>query len=88
MLTEFNALLGEKQIGMLIPARWGYHPYCEKKKIDFLQYDGLGLRPPRTADLAPCFVLCGFIKQKVYCNKPCSLEDLKHNNKQAAVRIA
>jgi hypothetical protein len=38
--------------------------------------------------LRPDIVPCGFINQRVYCDKPVSLEDLKHNTKYAAVGTA
>lgn len=44
--------------------------------------------PARSPDLAPCdFFLWGYLKSKVYCNRPATLEDLKHNIEAEIARI-
>jgi hypothetical protein len=49
---------------------------------------GRGLWPPRSPDFTPPdFFMWGFLKERVYSNKPRSLEELKHNTEQTVVNI-
>lgn len=44
--------------------------------------------PARSPDLAPCdFFLWGYLKSKVYCNRPNTLEDLRNNIDAEIARI-
>jgi hypothetical protein len=44
--------------------------------------------PPRSPDLAPCdFFLWGYLKSKVYINRPNTLEDLRNNIEAEIGRI-
>ena len=45
-------------------------------------------RPPRSCDLTPLDIfLCGYAKDRVYADKPSSLEHLKTNIRQVVAEI-
>jgi hypothetical protein len=89
LLSQFTALLEENQQDCWL-LQDGEYAHTVKTTKAFLQ--GIfsncivrhGLWQPQSPDLIPPdSFLRGFLKETVYSNKLRSLEDLKHNTKQA-----
>ena len=65
-------------------------PHCSDRALEFLGWYFLGDRvslrqtnfrwPPYSLDLNPCdYLLWGYLKERIYCNNPQTLSDLKDN---------